>query len=256
MRRWIIVLCCSLGFLEAQAAPITFTGAELLSLPGASTPAANAFVSGTGARFNPDRDFAIVYQLPLANIAIDPLNFSVVVDYVFLNNDFGSFDQDFHIGLSDGVAFYNTNIFDSNGANVRPNIRREGLTSNGLQISLGITLDSGALFPAPLNTTAQYGFSIQTLATGTQIDGFIGTNTVSTFQPLNILNPANGFNLVFAGNNFQENYLIRSLTFTDLSTSVPEPGPLGGLALSLFALAIGLDRTWLQRRKKEKHGPS
>lgn len=37
------------------------------------------------------------------------------------------------------------------------------------------------------------------------------------------------------------------------AAQVPEPGPLGALALGLFALAIGLDRTWLQRGKKGKH---
>lgn len=237
--------------LPAFAAPITFTGAELATLPNSSFPTAGQTILGDDLRFDPTINQAILYQLDLSDFIVDPSEISVSVNFTRLLGDLGLINQAFRIGLYDGQNYFHSVFFDLSSSNaLQARHRIDLLSSDGRSRLPNISLETGPSISAPVDSLVQLDFTIRATPTLTEISGAINQSADFSSQTPLLLNTNNNLSLLLAGTNNGENYLINSLTFTNglnIPVEVPEPGHLLGLSFVLMALSL-----YLHRRQKPK----
>jgi len=247
MRVFLTILGLCFFSIPALATPVTFTGAELANLPGASFPTGGQSLSGDGLRLDLTVQNAVLYRLDLSNFIVDPSNISITVQAVRLLDDSG-FDanQDVFIGLYDGQNFFNTQFFDvPNPQRIGPQNRVDLLNASETQFIPGSFTQQGSTTSSPIGSVARLDVTIRATPTSTTIIGDINQTGGVTSSPSTLLNTNSTLSLIIAGNTLGGNHLINSLTFNSGvsgPTAVVEPGAVGGMALGLLALGLGLYR--------------
>jgi len=239
--------------LPAQAVPITLSGAEIAQIPGTSTRLGTQSIIGDALRIDAIADLGNLLQVPLNMIISASTDISFTLQSLRLTADSGRVDQDFQIGIFDGQNVFGARFVDSFDATVRPDARVLPFTLDQSQSGSGTLVAEGSsAVLAPIDSIAEIGISIRSTVDGTEISGSVnGINLVTGVTSL-VFDAAADLFLVVTGSDRNENYQFNSFTFTSDGTpaqNVPEPGALAGLALGLLGLAIGLDRTWLRRRR-------
>lgn len=228
---------------SALAAPITFTGAELATLNGASLPTGQERIIGNSLRFDPVPGFSVLYRLSLDGFTVDPNGVGVSVDLTRLLRDDGIADQDIYIGLYDGQNFLNTFFVDTTNTDYAAQNRLDTLAIDETTIALGSILGTGAFTSSPIGSVAQLDVFIRALPSGTEIIGNVNQAASVSSTTATRLDFDRGLSLIIAADNEPgEVYQIDALTFTSgvsFPTAVPEPGALGGMAFGLLALGLG-----------------
>lgn len=231
------------------ATPITFTGAELANLPGASFPTGGQSIVGDDLRIDPTAENAVLYRLDLSQFIVDPTNISISVNSTRLLRDDNFEDQELRIGLYDGQTFFHTTFVDFTDQTVEPRIGYSAISNDETLLGRVFIVGSGSNVPSPINSIARLSVTIQAGPTATVVEGEVNGAGGFASEIPTVLDINNGLSLILAGNELGENYLLTSLTFTSdvsLPASVPEPNMLGGLALALTTLGFGLHRRRLQ----------
>lgn len=229
----------------ATAMPISFTGAELASLPGASFPTGGQSVVGDGLRFDPTLTSAALYRLSLNQLDVDPSNIGISVNVDRLLRDDGIVDQDFFVGIYDGQNYFNAFFQDTVSQVIEAQSRIDRLNASEDQGVSNSFLGSGPFISSPVGSVAQLNVVVQATAVSTTIAHSVNQSGASAFSAPTALNVNGDLSLVILGDQLGENYFINSLTFTNgvsVPTAVPEPGALLGLALGLLMLGVGLYR--------------
>jgi len=232
----------------ASAAPLSFTGAELTTLTGASFPTGGQTIIGDSLRFDPTILRPILYRLDLSDFNVDPSEIAISVQVTRLLSDGGALDNDFHIGIYDGQTYFHSIFLDI----IPPNLARRHFASSlidgGTSFESSMLPGQSAEIVAPAGEFAQYDVTIRATPTFTEILSDANQSGSFSNQTSTLLDNNAGLSLVFAGQNIAENYLVNSLTFTrgvSLPTAVPEPSALAGLGLGFLGFA-GL----MRRRRK------
>jgi len=248
----LILIMSLLGLLNpAFAAPITFSGADLLNLPGATFPFGGRVVSGNGLLINNDPDAIVIGEtlaiLPLTQFNVDVSDFTIQLDITRLPDGRGQNNQDLLVVLSDGLNLFGGIFFD-NGIDQAVYRTGQPVFLSGTTI-IGFDAAPGQSAGVPTAVGSRYlaGLNFQVTENSTQVIGDINNGTASAaFNSPISLDPANGglaLHLIsFATDG---NFQFNTLSFprgVSLPTPAPEPGTLGGLALGLTSLSLGLYR--------------
>lgn len=238
MRYFLIVFAVLALIPSARAVPITFTGAELASLPGASFPTGGQMVIGDDLRIDATEGFTALYRLDLDEFIIDRSDFGFSLEFTRLNSDSGLNEQEFFIGFFDGRFLYSASFFGRDtGQTTAQNIILR-LNEDGTELlGPGFAGASSPTATSSIGDILQLDFRLQATLDDTIIShAFDGSDFFpnSTLEPLL---PGSDLSLViFNFNNTEQNFLFNSLTFTNGVSAVPEPGALGGLGLGMLAL--------------------
>lgn len=232
----------------AAAAPISFTGSELLNLTGIRFPNATPTLVGDSIRLNNIRASGILAVLPLDQFRVDPSQFEVQINVRKLLRDDGVSDQDFNVYLSDGRNLFGGvfgDIFSTTNIIAHHPTRAE-ISSNGLSFVFREILDPSNFISAVAGENFRVTLSVQSTSGGTTVNGDINEGAAqASGSYIPFLDPANGgFSLVLGADALGENVQINSLTFTS-GVSVPEPSALAGLSGGMMLL-FGM----LYRRRK------
>jgi len=224
----------------AAAAPISFTGSELLNLTGIRFPSSITSLAGDSLRLNNTRRFGIIAELPLDQFLIDPSQFEVQVDITKLRRDDGLSDQELYIYLSDGFNLFGGVFGDfmNNVDRIAYQPIRAEISNDGLSFIFREVLAPSDFIPAVAGDDFFSTLRVQSTSNGTIVSGDInaGATQTSGFY-LPFLDPSNrGFSLVLGGDAVGENIQINSLTFSS-GVSVSEPSPLAGLSIAMVLLA-------------------
>lgn len=232
--KYFVTLLFGLFFLPTlvQAAPITFSAADLLGVQGVALPNGGPdSISGGSIRFNEPDNLAVLLSIPLDNVVENPLDFTVAINLTRLTPDF---DPRFYI--SDGENLLGAEFADHDGG--RTTAAFSSLSGNGLSIVEGSfeALSLGVGFPA-VGGTFNAILSFQTTGLGTILTtDLFGVTATPSLAP--VLNINNGLSLLLVSssnsstiNPSSESYSFNSLTFD--STPVPAP-PV------MFLMAMGL----------------
>lgn len=227
------VLLSLFGWQNAQASPVTFTGADLLNLPAVSFP--NGWPpldADTGIVFNRPPNSAI-----LASIALDGLigrTNSLTVD---LNVNRRSGDFDLALAITDGVRGVGAIIADNLGGQLiaSPNILllTEQEVDRG---SFGVSRNGVGNPGVDSDFDVSYDFIVSDAGVDVSF-GFLG-QSLSFFSPV-ALNRASGLSLILISDinaSISEVYEINSLTLQN--TQVSEPQYLAFFAFSLLGFLV------------------
>lgn len=242
-------LILSLGFLSFSlpvlSAPITFTGAELANLSGASFPTSGQSIVGDGLRFDPTIFGAVLYRLDLDNFVIDPTDISFSLAFKRLPNDLGEPDQDIFVGIYDGLNVFNTVVDGRPNEQFRLIHRIDGLNVTETQLGSSFFDQAGPVIALPIIPLFELNVTIRATPTNTTLISDVNGSGGISSTVSNLLGTSAGLSLLIIGNEINENHLISSLTFNTgigLPTTLPEPGPLIGLALGLGVLGFSFYR--------------
>jgi len=250
MKHLILAAAMTALSAPALASPISFKGAELVSLPNIVFPTGNQTIVGDSLLLNVVGEFSALASLSLDSFNVDVRDFEVQIDVTKLRRDDNVLDQDLRIYLSDGVNVFGGVFVDGspdNAGTTRVDARRDELLGDGQSFRFIESVGFSTLAPAAFDNNYLATVRIQAAATQTSITGDINNGAVRiTGSTTTLFDPNNGgLSLVIGGSEFGENYLINSVTFTrgvSAPTAVSEPGTLGGLALGLATLGLGLYR--------------
>jgi len=245
MRSLILIL----GFIslptQVLSAPITFTGTELSTLPGASFPTGGNATVGDDLRFDPTLFGAVLYRLDLSDYVVDTNDIGFSLTFTRLLNDGGDLDQDISIGIYDGQTFFNA-VFDGEPSDqARPQHRVDALNATETQLAPVTFLRFGAFTPSPGDSLVQLDVTLRATPSETTLISEVNSAGAISSTVSTVLQANSGLSLLIIGNETNENHLINSLTFTSgisLPTTVPEPGAMGGLALGLGMLGFSFYR--------------
>lgn len=244
---WFALIVAAL-MAPARATLISFTGAELVGLPGASLPSGGGTVIGDDLRFDLPRSFGVLYRLELADFISDPNEIGISVNYTRLLNDANGIDQDLFIGIYDGQTIFSVASGDGATTDISVVTTLANLASSGLAATNVSLLEGGVITPAPIGSVAQLDILIRANPTSTDIIGEVNSSGPTATQVSNIFNVNGNLSLlIFGDDDLGENYLINSLTLTNGAAApadIPEPGTLAGLGLGILSIA-GL----IRRRK-------
>lgn len=238
----------------ALTAPITFTGAELAALPGASFPTGGQTIDGDILEFNPTVHRAVLYRLDLSGFIVDPSQIGISVITQRLLSDSNSLDQDIRIGIFDGQNYISAFFGDIDQSSYVNGNQLIQLSPDETVLSALTNLGTlGPRIPVSIGDFIRLDATIRILQNGTEITSAVnqslGETDLSPVQ-LNINGP---LSLIIAGDNVNENNRITSLTFTSgVSLAAPppppppppppatvvEPGALGGMMLGLTAIGF------------------
>lgn len=255
MKYFVLILSLFSVPTSAFAVPITFTGAELAALPGASFPTGGQSIVGNSLRIDIRRITGILFRLDLNQFVVDSSNIGISVNTTRLRRDDGRQDQDIYIGIHDGQHFFSTFFVD----NITPDIvvqnRVHAFSRSALTLSNIRFADIGPRTVFDVDTRPQLNLTVRATPSATLITSQVNQGQSFTSTSPVGLNRNAGLSLLFAGDQSGENYLINSLTFTSgvsfpappaPPAAVPEPSALGGLALGMMALGFGLyRRKWI-----------
>lgn len=242
-----LILAISLFTISTQtsATPVTFTGAELADLPGATFPTGIQTIIGDDLRIDNTIGAGIIYRLPLDQFDINPENLSLSINYTRLLSDSGSNLQRLRLGVYDGQTLFNVFAFNPGGDTIRGQITEGFLSPDERNLLATDRFQLGPETPSPIGSIAQLNVLIQASPITTIITGDLNQSGAFSDAVNNILDRNNGLDLIISGDFVGENYLINSLTITSDASgpfAVPESGTLGGLAFGLTSLSLGLYR--------------
>jgi len=243
MRSLFFVLSLIIFNATASAAPISFTGAELLSATGISFPTGTRTVVGDSLQIESTALNSVVARLPLDQFVIDLSDFEVQLNITRTLDIFGAEDSDPSISITDGVNVIQAGFGDGSGLNFFSAVRTGVLTSDETAFVSRTGLDLSDPTPIAVGSAYTGRFRINATATATFLSADLnGGNAPSSATTPTVFDPSNGgLSLLLAGNHVGETYLINSLTFTrgvSLATAVPEPNALAGLGVGLLGFSL------------------
>lgn len=252
MKCLIVLLSVMMFSTPTLATPVTFTGAELLSFSGVTFPTGTQTVVGDSLRIHATSAFSVVAALSLDQFDVDVSDFEVAIDITRLSRDDGAVDQNPRIFLSDGRNLFGAIFFDTFSTDLVVETRTEELDSDGQSLIFRDFLGQSPATTVPEGASYLATIGVQATALNTSITADIdgGVTGVGGSTPVLFDAGNGGPSLIFGASNFNENYLVNSITFTRgvaIRTAVPEPNSIAGLGLGFLGLG-----TTLHRRRKTK----
>lgn len=247
MKRLFMIMVLATFSPPALATPISFTGAEFAALPGITFPTGTQTIIGASLRLDAAAANSVIASLPLDQFNVDVSDFEVQINITRLLRDDGLGDQDPLIYLSDGRNLFGGVFNDASNITVATRARRDELSNDGQSLIEREVFGVSSSIPVALNSSYLATISIKATDTNTTITGDVNNGAASsTGITSTLFNSSNGGpSLILFSKRFNQNYLINSVTFTrgvSLPTAVAEPGALGGLALGLATLGLGVYR--------------
>lgn len=245
MKPMILAFALTAITMPVAAAPISFTGSELLNFTDIRFPSSTPSLAGDSLRLNNTRGTGILAVLPLDQFRVDPSQFEVQVNVTKLLRDDGVSDQDFNLYLSDGFNLFGGvfgDIFSTTNIIAHHPTRAE-ISNDGFSFILREILDPSDFISTIAGENFLATLNIQSTSGGTNVDGDINEGAVqASGSYLPFLDPQNGgFSLVFGADAIGENVQINSVTFTS-GVSVPEPSALAGMTIGIISLFGALYR--------------
>lgn len=226
---------------NAQATPVTYSGADLLNLSAVNFPNGLPFAGpGSSVIFDRPADNAVVFTADLSHLVQDANDVSFSINVTRRSGDF-----DIFLAITDGVKAV--------GGAASDNIGGQLLAAPDVTLISSQKVDRGTLgastgnvgFPA-LDTSFEVSFNFIVSDAGVDVSfGFLGQD-LSYFSPVS-LNAANGLSLILfsdANSSLGEVYQINSLSFSNAQVSEPQ-----GLSLIAFPV-LGLVLLRWRRKKR------
>jgi len=239
-------LALALGLITFSAptiaAPITLTGAEFASLSGITFPTGTQTIVGDSLRIDVMDTLSVVASLALDQFNVDVSDFEVQIDITRLIRDDGVVDFDPLIYLSDGLNLFGGQFLDFVDDAIGVATRQDELSSDGQSLIRIRSFNLSPTIPVAVNNSFLAIIGVQATSIQTNITGSINNEVANSAGTTSTLfNFSNGGpSLVIVSSDFNENYLINSVTFSRgvSVAAIPEPGTLGPMTLGLVILGL------------------
>lgn len=241
MKRLLLILSFTTFISPAISAPITFTGAELASLPGASFPTGGQIINGDSLVFtDPGVETGVLYRLDLSPFTLATQRIDFTLNVTRLNDDFGRVGQDWRIGLFDGQNFFHVFFSENDFGEFTTFFRANTLSPDETALEGGATFGSFGRISG-ISATTRLRVVIGAGPTATSVFASVFGTTLRGGSTNITTNQTNDLSLLIVGNEISQNYQIDSLTFNEgvsLPTDIPEPSTFGATLMGLTVLGL------------------